>query len=248
MQNNLINVWQAQQKTAVTLKNSIDSLLDVSKVDNITIANDMFGRADYIANRTLLPLARLYYVVKSKELYKQANFTNFEKWAEKSRNVSRAALFQYAQIGKYVTEDGKATIFKQENGNDFDFTKLKLTIIALTIKENGKINEEKTIEQVNNVIENNIINPAMTAEELKKALKAYKDKLSGKQLNDSNIEVIEETEETQTKTETEKPETEKPETIAEKSALYKKYYPLFIEKILKALNANDETIISKIFD
>lgn len=245
------------QKAVNAFKGTLSDMLNVSLVDNITAANMAFKTADYIADSTKLPLARLYYVVKSQELYRQANFKTYEKWAEKTRNVSRATLFQYAQIGKYVTPDGQATIFKRPDGKDFDFTALKLIVTGLSVKLNGKLDEQATIERINDVLEKELITPDFTANMITKKIKELKDLESGKNLESLNGTInttdsadnADKADSADTVDKADSADTaDNADTVIIKSALYSKYLPKFIELVRLALNTNNESLLSLKFD
>ena len=75
----------------------------------------------------------------------EVQYKNFEEWAQKTMGIKRSTAYAAVKVGKYITEDAKATTLPH-NGKDYTFSHL----VALTeTKELYDINgKEKTIKVV----------------------------------------------------------------------------------------------------
>lgn len=237
MENNKLTVKELNKAQLNAFNNSYNAILDTSAVDNITTARVKLNTADYLKEKTLLPICRLYYLVKEKELYKQADFKNFELWAKKERKLGRSTAFNYAKVGEFVEPNGLKTIFN-DGENDFPYATLNYLITRFTDKLNG-YNAGDVAQAIRDNIDNGKITLSMSLSDIKKALslpKGAKNELTendgakadtddngadGNGADDNGAD--------------DNGATDYVATI-EKSALFKKWYPLFIEITRTALN------------
>lgn len=236
---NKLTVKELNKTQLNAFNNSYNAILDTSTVDNITQARIKFNTADYLKEKTLLPICRLYYLVKEKELYKQADFKNFELWAKKERGLGRSTAFNYAKVGEMVTVDGLHTIFN-DGVNDFNYTALNYLITRFTDKING-YNANETAQAIRNNIDSGKISLDMSITELKKALqppKGAKNELTEKDGASVDGESVDEKdgEKDGASVDGEKDGATDYTATIEKSAIFKKWYPLFIEITRTALN------------
>ena len=245
MENNKLTVKELNKAQLNAFSNSYNAILDTSAVDNITQARLKLNTADYLKEKTLLPICRLYYLVKEKELFKQADFKNFELWAKKERKLGRSTAFNYAKVGEMVTADGLHTIFN-DGVNDFNYTALNYLIARFTDKVNG-YNANETAQAIRDNIDSGKISLEMSITDLKKALqppKGAKNELTEKDgaSVDGEKDGASVDEKDGASVDGEKDGATDYTATIEKSALFKKWYPLFIEITRTALNAPEKEL------
>ena len=155
------NMEKYEQMRAIE-KSYVDSfkaMTDCSKIQTEADAFAVIRNASNASEKTKLPIARAFYIVREKKLY-DGESKNFHAWARKNFGVSDATADNYAVVGGFVEEDGQHSIFKH---GEYDYT---YTHVFTVLYHFGVAN----VEQARKAFESGKFNPLMTVKELKKAL------------------------------------------------------------------------------
>nr|DAN97769.1 MAG TPA: hypothetical protein [Caudoviricetes sp.] len=216
---------------AIERLNNVLQLFDCTQVKTEAEAKSYLLSLNKVNDTFLLPYCRIAYLVKEKELYKKSKCKTFEAWFKNNFNLGKTTASYRARVGALVTEKGDKTVFASDKG-DFNYTQL-LKLIELGYNDFDKIEE---------LLDNDIINYNMSVKEIAKALKPAEKDLSN--LNGTiNINNKESNEKEEKPEKVENVQSVEPLDVARKSALYKKYEPLFAKLVLLSLNNNDEKVI-----
>ena len=219
---------------AIEKLNNVLQLFDCTQVKTENEAKTFLLSLNRVNDTFLLPYCRIAYIVKEKELYKKSKCKTFEAWFKNNFNLGKTTASYRARVGALVTEKGDKTVFASDKG-DFTYTQL-LKLIELGYNDFDKIEE---------LLDNDIINYNMSVKDITKALKpAEKDLTNLAGAIDINSNENNESGEKEEKTEkAENVQPIEPLDVARKSALYKKYEPLFAKLVLLSLNNNNEKVI-----
>ena len=155
------NMEKYEQMRAIE-KSYVDSfkaMTDCTKIQTEADAFAVIRNASNASEKTKLPIARAFYIVREKKLY-DGESKNFHAWARKNFGVSDATADNYAVVGGFVEEDGQHSIFRH---GEYDYT---YTHVFTVLYHFGVAN----VEQARKAFESGKLNPLMTVKELKKAL------------------------------------------------------------------------------
>lgn len=142
--------------TVNNLTTVMSKLLPVNDVKNIADAELLINMSLTIGEKLDLKKCRTLKKVGELKLV-----NNVEKWAKSKFGIGRSAFYNYLKVADLVTDDGEASIFKRENG-DFSYSILLKLITAL-----------KDVKEIQEVVNQGIITPFMSARDVDKALKKY---------------------------------------------------------------------------
>ena len=142
--------------TVNSLTVAMSKLLPVNEVKNIADAELLINMSLTIGEKLDLKKCRTLKKVGDLKLV-----NNVEKWAKQKFNIGRSAFYNYLKVAELVTDDGEASIFKRENG-DFSYSVLLKLITVL-----------KDVKKIQEIVNQGIITPFMSARDVDKSLKKY---------------------------------------------------------------------------
>ena len=224
------------EKTVATFNNAFSKLLTTKDIKTFEQARENIFTALAIDNKTKYPICKTLAIIREKQLYKP-QFKNFEKACE-TLNLGRSTINNYAKVGLFVNESGLNSVFAKttENGYilDFEYSTLQYLLEKASKYDGKKLLIEETIQEVNKMIEEEIIQYHFKKDDIKPLFDLKNlENIGGK------ATIKEET--TEEKTE-EKTEEEKITETIKKSSLYKSIDKLLVKAVQKALNENIKDI------
>lgn len=134
------------QSTVAESFGTIFQKLSPERIQNVDDARALASLSEVAGQRFTMINRRAMYIVYENELWHEARtitgkpYKNYAEWAKASFGLASSQAYNVAAVGKFIREDGSATLFDIYD-NKWDFTKLLLLLQCKKLFTRDKENQ-----------------------------------------------------------------------------------------------------------